>query len=109
MARSNTVKVMNNKYGEKNVLQEQSLFTTIYLDENGTTVDMFVKLKKFDTQTDGKFTLVVFAEVETFTKNVTGRYIMIKFSEHKDLELEETHIIKQQLAQKQEIIEMLEE
>jgi hypothetical protein len=32
-----------------NILSEQSLFTTIYLDSKGSSIDAFVKLKKFET------------------------------------------------------------
>lgn len=34
------------------MLAEHSMFTTVQLD-NSTSIDLFVKLKKFDTMTDG--------------------------------------------------------
>ena len=56
------------------------MFTTILVDDE-TKIDMFVKLKKFQTKTDGVFSLIVFSEVDVMNKNITGRYIIIKLSE----------------------------
>lgn len=49
------------------LLQEQSMFTTIVLDDQ-TKLDFFVKHKKFNTKADGKYTLVAFVLVDIVTK-----------------------------------------
>jgi hypothetical protein len=51
----------------------------------------------------------VIAEVDTFSKNVTGRYILLKLSEHKNVQAEEAKELQQELLRKEEIIRKLEE
>lgn len=87
----------------RDALQETSMFTTLVLDSE-TKIDMYVKVKRFHTKTDGAFHLVTLAEVDVTTKVITGRYIVLKLSEQKDLELEQSMIKEQELKYKQDVI-----
>ena len=71
------------------VLEEQSMMTAVCIDET-TKLDLFVKLKRFSTAADGHFSLVVLAEVDLVSKMITGRYIIMKLNEVKDLDLLKT-------------------
>ena len=53
------------------------MLTTIALDEH-TKLDFFVKLKKFNTRTDGKYSLLALFEVDVRSKLATGNYILLK-------------------------------
>lgn len=66
-------------------LSESSMFTTLTLDSE-TKIDMYAKLKKFQTKTDGMFNLITLAEIDVTNKVVTGRYVILKISEQRDLE-----------------------
>ena len=63
---------------------EESMFTSLLIDDEGTSLDVFVKCKKFNTKTDGKYTLFVLAQIDPFLKSVTGKYVILKLSEVKD-------------------------
>lgn len=65
------------------LLQEQSMLTTISLDDQ-TKLDFFVKLKTFNTRTDGKYNLLALFEVCVQSKLVTGNYILLKIKEVKN-------------------------
>jgi len=69
---------------QSSLLSEQSMFTTVPVDSDGKCIDLFIKLKRFRTLTDGQFTLVVMAEVDPILKMVTGRYIIFKLGKHVD-------------------------
>jgi hypothetical protein len=84
------------------------MFTTLLIDQD-TKIDMYIKLKKFQTKTDGVFNLITLAEVDVTNKVVTGRYIILKLSEQKDLELEHNMLVEQEMKQKQEIIQKFED
>lgn len=92
----------------REALQETSMFTTLVLDSE-TKIDMYVKVKQFHTKTDGAFHLVTLAEVDVMSKVVTGRYIVLKLSEQKDLELEQSIIKEQELKYKQDVIQKFED
>lgn len=79
----------SNKKTNSNMLAEHSMFTTVYVDQE-TQLNMFVKLKKFKTATDGQFTLVIMEEVDIYHKVITGRYIIVKLTEQKDYDQEDT-------------------
>jgi hypothetical protein len=92
----------------RDALQETSMFTTLILDSE-TKIDMYVKVKRFHTKTDGAFHMVTLAEVDVTSKVVTGRYIVLKLSEQKDLELEQSIIKEQELKYKQDVIQKFED
>lgn len=71
------------------------MFTTILVDTE-QKIDMYVKLKQFQTKTDGIFNIITMAEVDVNSKIITGRYIILKLSEHKDLELEQSIMYEQE-------------
>jgi len=74
-------------------LQETCMFTTLMLDSDNK-IDVFVKSKKFMTKTDGVFNLITLAEIDVVNKVTTGSYIIMKLSEQKDLELEQSMMIE---------------
>ena len=73
---------------KSNTLAEHSMFTTLQVDDE-TKIDIFIKLKKFNSTSDGQFSLVVLSEVDTASRMITGRYIIIKLNECKDWEREQ--------------------
>jgi len=57
---------------------------------------MHVKLKKFNTRQDGIFNLVTLSEIDVLNQVVTGRYIILKLSEQKDLEFEQSMLMQKE-------------
>ena len=56
------------------------MFTTLKIDELGKELDVFVKVKKFKTQTDGKFTIVMMSEIDLQSKTPSGAFVMLKIN-----------------------------
>jgi len=77
-------------------LAEESMFTSIVIDEEGRQLDMFIKCKKFNTKTDGSYTLVILAEIDPFLKVVTGKYVILKLSEVRDMEVEHSLLLQKE-------------
>ena len=84
------------------------MFTSIQIDDEGTSLDMFVKCKKFNTKTDGKYTLFVLAQIDPVLKQVTGRYAILKLSEVHDPEKEISLLVAKEEKNKQKVIKQLE-
>lgn len=56
------------------------MFTTLRIDELGKNIDVLAKVKQFSTQTDGRFLMVLLAEIELSTKKPSGRFALMKIS-----------------------------
>lgn len=88
-------------------LTENSMISTLQIDGN-TQIDAFVKLKKFESATNGPYTLVAFAEIDVLHKMITGRYSIVKLSEQRDHEEERRLLAEQEKQNKEDVIHRLE-
>jgi hypothetical protein len=56
------------------------MFTTLEIDELSKKIDVMVKVKKFKTQAEGKFIMILLTEIELDTKKPSGKFALMKVS-----------------------------